>query len=402
MSGVTADQTATHIAMSPRRILAIMLIIATGVLAALQLAKIAPLVGWYQQEIGLSLVAIGWLTALIGIFIALVALPTGWVIDRIGTITSVRLGAITLAAGAFGLALSREPALILTFRLIEALGYLALCVGLPALLNELSPARWKGPVLAVWSGFVPLGFAVSDLLARTWLVLTSSQDFLMAAALLLAATALVSDRVCAGLERLSAKRTPASLWHGVSAPVMLLALAFCVFVILSISFFAFLPNYLQTASGRVLLVSAGAIALLVPLGNLLAGMLVAGRSVRIMVILGTLGFLLSAASAWLVFAGLFAPVATMAAAVYAISGAVVASILFAVIPYLVAPSGSVPMAMGLVAQGGGIGTVIGPPVSAAVIENFGYAGLGLMLSALAMSGFAILLPLVTTRRHVAT
>ena len=40
----------------PRLLLAISLVLAAGVLTGAQLGKIAPLVGWYQSDMGFSLV----------------------------------------------------------------------------------------------------------------------------------------------------------------------------------------------------------------------------------------------------------------------------------------------------------------------------------------------------------
>src|SRR5690606_26098792 len=95
-----------------RPFLAIALVLAAGVFTGAQLGKIAPLVGWYQQELGLSLVAVGWLTAVLGIFIAIAALPAGWVIDRIGLASTFRWSAAALAAGAVAVALVATPALL--------------------------------------------------------------------------------------------------------------------------------------------------------------------------------------------------------------------------------------------------------------------------------------------------
>src|SRR5690606_1986659 len=126
---------------------------------------------WYRNEVGFSLVEAGWLAAVLGIFIALAALPAGWLIDRIGLKRSILIGAVLLSAGGIALALADAAATIFAARLVEAVGYLALCVALPAILNDISPVDWKGPVLAIWSGFVPLGFATSDFLALAMLPL---------------------------------------------------------------------------------------------------------------------------------------------------------------------------------------------------------------------------------------
>ena len=166
-----------------RLLVAIALVLVAGVFTGAQLGKIAPLVPWYRDTLGFSLVATGWLTAVLGLFIAVAALPAGWLIERIGLVPTFRWSAAALAAGALGLAFAETTVAIFAARLVEALGYLGLCIGLPALLNTISPPSWRGPVLAIWSGFVPLGFASSDLLGL-WLLPGGGQHvFLLVIAL---------------------------------------------------------------------------------------------------------------------------------------------------------------------------------------------------------------------------
>lgn len=144
---------------------AIALLLLAGVLAGTQLGKIAPLIPWYRDELGLSLVFIGWLTSAIGIFVALGALPTSLAVDRVGQFRIFAGGALVLTISGFGLALFDDPAFILLARVIEAAGYLVLVIVIPAILNTVSPSHLKAPVLAIWGGFVPVGFAVADFMA---------------------------------------------------------------------------------------------------------------------------------------------------------------------------------------------------------------------------------------------
>src|SRR5690606_33421757 len=107
--------------------------------------------------------------------------------------------AVALGIGALALAAVEEPVLMMAARLVEALGYLALCIALPAILNVITPSAWRGPVLAVWSGFVPLGFALSDLLAGFVLPQGPPRLFLLLVALGFVAAAIVVIRVLPAL-----------------------------------------------------------------------------------------------------------------------------------------------------------------------------------------------------------
>ncbi len=368
-----------------RLLIAIALVLLTGVFTGAQLGKVAPLVGWYQTDLGFSLVGVGWLTAALAVFIGVGALPAGWMIDRLGLVRTFRLSAAALVLGAVAVALMATPALILAARLVEALGYLGLCIGLPALLNAVSPPSWRGPVLAVWSGFVPVGFAFCDLLAGVMLPAYAPSTFLLVIALAFALSAVAA---LASLPRV-AEHSPQSGLGGIGAsltpPVLLVTLAFGLCVIQSVSAFAFLPAYVSGA-GSHYLVSAGVVTLCVPLGNVLAGFLVAGRDVNYMAALCGVSFVVSGAAAVPAFVSGDPLLATASAILFVVSGAVVASALFAAIPYIVPAAGAAAVVIGLVCQAGGLGTLIGPPSAGFVIGRFGYSGLGWFLCAASMLG----------------
>ncbi len=379
------------------RLAAIVLILLAGVLTGAQLGKIAPLIPWYRNEVGFSLVEAGWLAAVLGIFIALAALPAGWLIDRIGLKRSILIGAVLLSAGGIALALADTAATIFAARLVEAVGYLALCVALPAILNDISPVDWKGPVLAIWSGFVPLGFATSDFLALAMLPLYAPPAYLLAMVLLFAVLAAGALWLMNGIVVSAPASATGSVSQTLSLPIVLVAVSFGAFVVLSVSMFTFMPTFVA-GDGAHFLVSAGVIALSVPLGNVLASVLVRGRGAGYMARLAGFGFAVSAVTAVPAFTFMDPALATISALGLAISGALVASAQFAAIPFLTPRDGSVPVAIGLVCQAGGLGTVFGPPLAAAVVEAFGWSGFGWFLSAVAVAGLACMVPVVVVNK----
>jgi MFS family permease len=376
---------------------AITLLLLIGILAGAQLAKIAPLVGWYADEAGFSLVTVGWLTSMLGLFIALGALPAGWVISRAGERRSFLIGAVAMAAGGVPLALASQPIFILAARLVEAVGYLALVITLPAILTRISPLGWKAPVLAIWSGFVPLGYATSDFMAAALIPAAGERAFLIAIILAFAAVAAGGLLTLLRVPDWAAETESGGLGQTLSVSVFSVAAAFGAFVVLSLAFFAFLPAFVA-GEGSHLLMPAGGIALAVPLGNVLTGVLVRGRSGNYMLGLGAIGFVVSAACAVPALASGNAVLATACAVLLAVSGAVVASALFAAIPFILPAGGSVSVAVGLVSQAGGIATLFGPPLAGAVIERFGWPGFGWFLAAAAVAGLLSLAPLLPCRR----
>lgn len=387
------------------RLTAIILLLAAGILAGAQLGKVAPLVAWYQADEGFSLVLIGWLAALIGLFVALAALPAGVAIQRFGTRRASTLSFIVLAAGTFWLAAAHGAGPVLAARLLEGVGYLVLVIAVPALLSDLSPANWRGPVMAVWGGFVPIGFAMANFLADAVIPVWGERGFLFLLATAfsiaaLCATPLIWRVADADPQRFADAEDEATgrglLARTLTRDIQLLAIAFGAYVIGSLGFFTFLPTFIAQ-SGSHILISAALIALLVPAGNLLAGLLMTGRDGRFAVLLSAAGFAATILAAVPAFTLATPLAATLAASIVAIGGGVIASALFAAVPSHVPPASSVSIAIGLVAQAGGIGTVIGPPLTAAIIENWSWGTLGLYLAAAAALGLAALLPLMRAR-----
>lgn len=377
----------------PLRLVAIVLLLLTGVLTGAQLAKTAPLIGWYVETVGMTLVEAGWVTALIGIFVALAALPAGFAIARMGPQRAFVVASAIIVPGGLILAATTAPSLIFAARMIEGLGYVILCVGLPSLLTAISPSGWRGPVLAIWSGFVPLGYATSDVLAGLIVPVFGAQSYLLVVILLFAAMALASQVVLRWLTGIPADAAfaPEGASGVFSVGVLLVALAFGAFVLQSVALFTFMPTF--AALPGAFLFAPALVALSTPLGNGLAGLLVAGRAAPFMIVLALAAFVVTALAAHVAFVTGGAAAASFGAVAMAIASGVVASALFAVIPFLVSRPQAVPAAIGLVSQAGGLATLASPPLAAFIIEHAGWTGYGWFLGLTGLAGAAMLIPL---------
>ncbi|HHZ10224.1 MAG TPA: MFS transporter [Rhizobiales bacterium] len=384
-----------------QRLAAIAALLVTGVFAGAQFGKIAPLVGWYRDEIGFSLTLVGWLTSAIGIFVALLALPAGWAVGAFGVRPSFVWSSAVLVAGGVAFAAFDAPGLILAGRLVEGAGYLVLVIAIPAILTTVSPPAWRGAALALWGGFVPLGFAAADFLAAALVDSAGPALYLLANVAIFAALAAISALLLGRVGDVVADRVPTAdgverraMAGSLSTPVVSAALAFGVYVVLSVGFFAFMPAF--AAERGDLLVSAGVIALFVPAGNMLASLFMRRGSALLAARLAAAGFAASAITAVTAFAASNAATATVAGLVFAVAGGVTASAIFAAVPYIVPKGGSVAVAIGLIAQTGGLGTVFGPPLAGHVIERYGWDGYAWFLAAVAVAGAVLVAPLLMT------
>lgn len=389
----------------PLRLAAIVMLLLAGVFAGTQLGKISPLVDWYRDEVGFSLVLIGWLTSMIAIFVALVALPAGWAIEFVGIRRIFVAASVLLVGGGFALAMFQEPTAILAARMVEGAGYLVLVIAIPAIASAVAAPSWRAPVLAAWGGFVPVGFAAADFLAGWVLPLAGPEIYLLAATAIFAVLAALAAVLLARVPDWSAEmaRSPVEVAGGsfsatLNGPVLLVALAFGIYVVLSVGFFNFMPTFVASGSSAILF-SAGIVALLVPLGNLATSVLVRGGNGRFVAMLAAAGFATTAAAAVPAFAADTAMLATAAVILVAISGGVTASALFASVPFIVPRAGSASVAIGLIAQAGGFATVVGPPLAGHVIDNYAWTGFGWFMAGWAVVGIASLMPLLMSRRE---
>jgi len=391
----------------PLRLAAIAVLLLVGVFAGAQFGKIAPLVDWYRNEVGFSLVLIGWLTSMIGIFVALVALPAGWAIELAGIRRTFFVASALLTLGGVALAMLQAPEAILAARMVEGAGYLVLVIAIPAIAASIALPAWRAPVLAAWGGFVPVGFAAADFLAGWVLPAAGPQIYLLAVIMLFALLAVLAavlllrvpdfpDREQAQQAGSSVKVADGSFAATLNRDVVLVAVAFGIYVILSVGFFTFMPAFVGSGSS-VIMLSAGTVALLVPVGNLAASVLVRNSGARFAARLAGIGFAATAVAAVPAFSGSHASLATASAVLLAIAGGVTASALFASVPFIVPRDGSTSVAIGLIAQTGGIATVFGPPLAGYVIESRGWTGFGWFLAAWAVIGVLSLIPLLVRK-----
>ena len=144
---------------SMRPLAIIALLLACGLGAAAQFAKIAvpfEAVRALYPEAG---DATGWLLSGVGLVGMLFGIVAGSLVARIGAVRvllgGVALGALMSAVQAFGLPFGW----LLASRLVEGASHLALVVAIPTLIGTLAAPRWRGFALAAWSTVFGITFA---------------------------------------------------------------------------------------------------------------------------------------------------------------------------------------------------------------------------------------------------
>ena len=227
--------------------------LAAGVTAAAYVGKVPPALPLMRPELGLGLVAAGWVVSVFNAMAMTTGMVAGLFADGLGHRRVVIAGLATLAlGGAFGSAAGTSGVLLAT-RFLEGIGFVSIMAAAPSLIAEAAAPGDRGLALGVWSTFMPVGIAG---------MLVASPPVLGAfgwRGLWLAGAALALALVAAGLVkagRAAGDRRPAgrSPWHNIRAIVSrpgpwLLAATFFCFSLPWSAVMVWLPTFLVEQRG---------------------------------------------------------------------------------------------------------------------------------------------------------
>ncbi len=386
---------------------AVAVVVASGVVAALQVGKAAIALPLLREELGLGLQAAGWIMSIFAVLGMVAGIPAGSAVARFGDRRGLVAGLLAMAVGSTAGALAPSFTVLLAARLFEGTGYLLVVVAAPALLQRIAAPGDRDQVLAVWSTFMPAGMAMA-LVAGS--LLTGWRGFWFANSAAAAAAVLLV--LCTVAPR--APDGAAASWRAVAADAgrtiaaggpLLLAASFSTYALQWFAVFSFLPILLIERMG--VSVAAAGVLTAVPvaanmIGNLGAGALLARGVPRwsliagAAVVMGVSGF------------GIFAA-ATPAAVVFLLcilfsgTGGLLPGTVFASIPLLAPKPQLVPVAVGLVIHGNNLGQLVGPVAIGAIVDAAGWAAASLpvaVAAALCAAAAVALAPVFRARARV--
>ncbi len=374
------------------------LVVAAGVVASLQVGKVAIAVPELRADFGLDLSMVGWLMAMFSLLGVAGAVPVGAWVARAGDRRLVVAGLLAIAAGSTAGALAGGVAVLLAGRIVEGLGFVLITIAGPSVLQRMVSPGGKDLAFAIWSCFMPTGIAIalfSGSLLDGW------RGFWLGNAALAALLALL---LLLGVPRsVGGSAAPVS-WHSMArdaadtakagAPALIAA----SFVIYSLQFFAlfsFLPVLLIERMG-VDMAAAGSLSAVACCVNV-AGNLVAGVLLK----RGVARWLLAAvasASMGLSAIGIFLPVlgavpAFLLCLVFSGAGGLLPATLIGTSP-IVAPSARlVPMSMGLLMLGSNLGQMIGPLIVGGAVDLLGWPAAAVIVAVAGAMGVLLALGL---------
>ncbi len=139
----------------------IMLLYVYGTVATSLVTQSVPVIGDIAAHFGLSRVVSGWVISIPSLVTALVALPAGWVIDRIGDKKVLLVGSLCALIGNLGVFMTGDVTVLFASRLLEGIGYLALTVGAVAMIMRTTEGPRRAIALGLWSSHTAVGIGVT-------------------------------------------------------------------------------------------------------------------------------------------------------------------------------------------------------------------------------------------------
>jgi DHA1 family inner membrane transport protein len=356
------------------------LLVAAGIVAAFHVGKVPPSIPSIRDELGASLAQAGWLLSMVNLITALAGTAIALSADRFGHRRLILLGtALSVAASGLG-AFAGSVDALLVGRFFEGLGFIAVVVAIPTLVLHIARPADQRLAMTLWSVYMPAGAGSMMLIAAVvlpgtswriaWLV-TAAASALMLAALLLRALPRHE------LDPLPVKRRP--VLHEMAEVAsaggpLAIALCFGAYSCCWYTVIGFLPtlqvDHLGFSTSTAAIVTA-VVTIVNVGGNLAAGWLMRHGLPRVVLIVG------AAASMAVCAAGIFIDgvpdlLRLVLAGVYSAVIGVVPAALFSALPVHAPRPELVGASTGLLMQVSNIGSLIGPPITGALVVAGGW------------------------------
>ena len=133
--------------------------------APLNQFKVPPVMPVLIEALDLTLGSAGLLMSVFAITGFFLALPAGFILQRLGLKTTGLIAAACLVAGSLMGALSAGSSLLLFSRVVEGLGMGLISITAPAAISAWFPAEKRGAPMGIWAAWVPAGSLLMFLLA---------------------------------------------------------------------------------------------------------------------------------------------------------------------------------------------------------------------------------------------
>jgi len=361
---------------APTSLLPALLVLLSGIVVALHIAKIAPALPVLTEELGITLVQAGFLISLIHIAGMSIGLILGLAMGGWGLKRSLVVGLLLCGASSLAGGWAQSVSLLFLSRAVEGIGFLMIALAGPGLIRLLVPPRRMPFMLGLWSTYMPFGSALA-ILSGPWVIgLAGWQPWWWLLGLLTVAMAAWAALAVPDDHR-SAPRTAQSpadrlgwrqrLSVTIRAPgPWLIGFTFAVYAGQWLAIVGFLPSIYAAAgiSGSAAGVLTALVAAINMIGNVSSGRLLQrGVTPRRVLTYGFIGMGLSPMLAFVELGGLSAPPTLQYLGVLAFSaiGGVIPGTLFNLAVRFSPSADTVPTTVGWMQQWSAVGQLAIPP-----------------------------------------
>lgn len=357
----------------------IVLLMAVGVVAAFHVGKVPSALPEIRVDLGIGMVSAGWIASVYTGTAVVLALISGVLADRFGHRNTLLAGLLLLTAGSMaGSTVDTQPALV-AMRIVEGVGFILIVVSVPSLILRSTARKDHSFSLGIWSAFMPIG-VTSMLLISPFVLAQFGWRGLwqLNAAIPLA----VFFLVLVMLRRPPSPGGPppaiGRVWHDLKLTVArpgpwVLSLSFAVFGLQFSTLTSWLPTFMIEVQGRGTAQAATMTAVVVSLTAVgaIAGGWMLGRGVPRWALLGICG--VATGPLGLATFALGVPPSLSYAAALGVSliGGFVPAVVLASAPVHSPSLAQVGATNGILLHGANLGPLLGPPIFAAIVSDFG-------------------------------
>ena len=380
---------AGHVEGSVTSWLAVLSLMAAGIIGAVQIGKGSAALPVLRDEFGLSTSAAAWFLSVVSAMGAAAGALLGWLGQGLGFRRQVQLGLVAIVLANLAGAVAPSAPWLLGARVTEGLGFILVILAAPGLLPGLSAQRHRRLVVGGWGIYMPVGSGLAVLLVPTAIGGLGWSGVCLVDA---GCAALVLLAVVRWVPPSPPRRLPAAagLTRALRAPgVLCLSVLFGLYAGQYLAVVGLLPTTLVD-TGELSLAAAGTVTAVVFLVNAPSNMLGAvllhrGVSRRVLFLAGGACM---AATVWPLFdPGLPLAVRIGAAVTFSACSGVVPAAAFSGVAAMSAGTPSAGASVGLLMQGSSIGQLVGPPL----VVTVGAAAGGWAAQPAVLAGFAGLL-----------
>lgn len=354
---------------------AVIVAVGAGMVVAMQVGKLPPVLPQVRADLGLTLIAGGWIASTVAFMSASGGIVSGLLADRIGARLWASLGLLSVVLGSLAGAVAESMDMALLGRIFEGFGFVSVAVSAPSLITARTSPGHQRFALGLWGAYMPAGMALIMIVTPflfsligwrgIWLMESLIAAIVLGLFLLMIPSGTGSARLQDERPQLVSSLRRPGPW--------LLAGSFGCYTLQWLTAMTWFPTFMQDVLGLGLATAAPLTALVVLMnvpGNILGGLLLQRGWVRWKIMVGA--EIVMAISGFCMFSdGLSAFVKYPVALIFSLVGGLLPAASLSGAPLHARDRAEIGVVNGIIVQGANTGSFLGPPAVAFLVSMTG-------------------------------